>query len=55
MILIKQQCLNIQFIKLIEAKGTTDDLFDFVYQNNLYKINSENIKLILTKYGKESR
>jgi len=47
--------LNIKFIKLIEAKGTTDDLFDFVYQNNLYKINSENIKLILTKHEKESK
>lgn len=45
------QILNIKFSKLDESKEETKKLFDFVYENNHYKINDYNINLMMQNYG----
>lgn len=47
------QILDIKFSKLDEPKKETKLLFDFVYENNHYKINDDNIALMLKEYGLE--
>lgn len=47
------QILDIKFAKLVEPNKETKKLFDFVYEYNHYKINDDNISLVMKRYGLE--
>ncbi|GAB5476493.1 MAG: P-loop NTPase fold protein [Maribacter sp.] len=47
------QILGVKFSKLEEPNKETMKLFDFVYENNNYKINDENIAIMVKVYGLE--
>lgn len=46
--------LNIKFNTLDTPNEDTQSLFDFVYKNNLYRINKENVSQMLEKYSKSN-
>ena len=45
------QKLNVKFLKLDPPIESTKPLFDFVYNNNHYKLNDNNIVLMMKEYG----
>lgn len=47
--------LNIEFEKLDNPKEETEKLFNYVYNNNHYKINKDNLLQMLLLLGKESK
>lgn len=46
--------LNIKFEKLDNPTEETEKMFDYVYNNNHYEINEENIFLMMREYGNDT-
>lgn len=46
--------LNIKFEKLDNPTEETEKMFDYVYNNNHYEINEENISLMMREYGNDA-
>lgn len=47
--------LNVEFERLDNPNEETEKLFDYVYTNNHYKINKENLLQMFILFGKESK
>lgn len=45
--------LDVEFEKLDNPDEETEELFEYVYNNNLYKINKDNLLQMLSLFGKE--
>jgi hypothetical protein len=47
--------LDVEFEKLDNPSEVTEELFEYVYKNNLYSINKDNLLQMFLLFGKESK